>query len=87
MTPPILNVRGHSTRPGARRCGGGHPARLGTGFRSPTASNAPDRTELSPTASTVPDVASGFPLIRKLSAPGLTSQGPLDLLRRHVWPS
>ena len=46
--------RGHSTQPGARGPGGGHPARPGTGFRSPTASNAPDRTEMSPTTSNVP---------------------------------
>ena len=40
--------RGHFTRPGTFPSHRGHPARAGTGILSPTASNAPGRTEPSP---------------------------------------
>ena len=46
--------RGHSARPGAIRSSRGQPTRTGTGFPSPTASNAPARTKMSPAAQDVP---------------------------------
>ena len=46
--------RGHFTRPGTLPSYRGHPARAGTGILSPTASNAPGRTEPSPAAQDVP---------------------------------
>ena len=50
----VLTRRGHSARRGAPSSGRGQPARAGTGFRSPTASNAPARNDTHPAASIVP---------------------------------
>ena len=52
--------RGHSARPGAIRSRRGQPTRSGTGFPSPTASNAPARTKMSPDARSAPARAVGL---------------------------
>ena len=51
---------GHSTRPVAVRSSRGQPARSGTGFPSPTASNAPARDDMSPAARSAPARAVGL---------------------------
>ena len=53
--------RGHSARPGAIRSRRGQPTRSGTGFPSPTASNVPGRTKMSPPATTCPRTRGAHP--------------------------